>query len=264
MGRFGVAVSQSISNGRVMRSAWMRAVENIRMQIVDGKYLGARYVEMHKGRIGGAINPRAIVVHSTDMAPSTFDALIKSWTTQPGKGNGAHFLIGRDERQGVVQFCSIARNANHAGGPSAGAFVDGQKRYHPNRYSVGIEVHNAGLLRQIEGQWRQAERVDGKLVAVGPAYSSSEVEVPSPIRAPKIGYHLPTAWQITELRKLIAALDATLAPAPENLIAGQSVGKVQPWAYCADARVVFHASLDPTRKGDPWPVIARMVRGAEK
>lgn len=260
MGRLSVEVSQPISNGRVMRSAWIRAVERARMQFVDGKYLGARYVEMHKGRIGGAINARAIVVHSTDMAPSSFEALIKSWTTQPGKGNGAHFLIGRDERQGVVQFCSIARNANHAGGPSAGAFVDGQRRYHPNRYSVGIEVHNAGLLRKIDGQWRQAERVDGKLVAVGPAYSQSEVEIDSETRA----YHLPTAWQIAELRKLIAALDATLAPAPENLIAGQSVGRVQPWAHCADARVVFHASLDPTRKGDPWPVIARMVRGAEK
>jgi hypothetical protein len=30
------------------------------------------------------------------MTPESWDALIHNWTTQAGKGEAAHFLIGRD------------------------------------------------------------------------------------------------------------------------------------------------------------------------
>jgi hypothetical protein len=113
----------------------------------EGRWSLATYKEMHSGRIGRAIVPRTMVVHTTDMRPGTFAALVRNWTSQLGRGNGAHFLIGRTPEQGVVQFAPIHRNANHAGGPNCGS-IGG---LHPTTVSVGVEIHSAGRLRLING-----------------------------------------------------------------------------------------------------------------
>lgn len=56
-----------------------------------GWWLQARQMPAHRGRIGAAIIPKAVVVHTTDMAPGTFGALVRGWQKRPGAGNAAHF-----------------------------------------------------------------------------------------------------------------------------------------------------------------------------
>lgn len=221
---------------------------------VAGWSATCRHEPVHSGRIGIAIKPRAIVVHTTDMAPSSFTALIHAWQRVPGKGNAAHFLVGRSEHDGVVQLAPIYRNANHAGGPSHGAFVVDGKPIHPNHYAVGIEVHNAGQLQLLDGKWTQAQHG----VAYGPAYDPGDVILTSSKR----GYHKPSEWQMDTLFALLTDLHTTLPAQPAGTKARANVGGVQPWAARLNARVVGHCTLDPIRKGDPWPWI--MARIAER
>ena len=51
----------------------------------------------HSARIGGTINPRGIVLHTTDTLRGTMAAIVRSWTTTPGHGEAAHVIIGWDE-----------------------------------------------------------------------------------------------------------------------------------------------------------------------
>ena len=106
----------------------------------------------HPGRVGGKINPVVTVVHTTDMMPNTFKALLDSWTGKAGNGACAHFIIDRDGK--VYQLVSIFRNGNHAGGPIHGNFklVSGEL-VHPNLVSVGVELHAGGLLKGKPGAW---------------------------------------------------------------------------------------------------------------
>jgi N-acetylmuramoyl-L-alanine amidase CwlA len=114
--------------------------------------------EAHRDHVGGAIAPFAVVVHTTDMTPESFDGLVHRWGTEVGEGNGAHFIIGRSEVQGVIQLVPINRNANHAGGEQSGSFVAGTQHWQPNHVAVGIELHCAGGLRQHDGRWRLFEK----------------------------------------------------------------------------------------------------------
>jgi hypothetical protein len=216
----------------------------------------------HVGRIGPAIKPWCIVLHTTDMLPGTFESLVNSWTTRQGKGQCAHFLIGRNFAEGTIQFAPINRNANHAGGsklvegkwvPDHGWFVVGGKRVHPNTVSVGIEIHNAGQLRLIDGQWRSWDY--DKKQPQGAAFDSADVEID--VRRPTRGWHKMTEWQRTELAALISAIEGQMQKMPNDVSVETNGPQIHPWATVRDFRIVGHVTLDPERKTDPGPEVMR-------
>lgn len=234
----------------------------------DGWYLGAIRRPSHEGRWGKAIIPRGRVTHTTDMLPSTFDPLIRNWSRDRGRGNGAHFLLGRTPDQGLVQLCPINRNGNHAGGPIVNGkavcgFIEmGGKRVHPNTLYVGMEVHCAGRLDLVKGQWRACNRVkDAKtgkvtLVPKGEAIPSLDVEVDD--KRPERGWHKPTTFQLDQLALLYRDMDPHLKPFPADAKIIPS-GEVPAWAVARTLRDVGHISLDPVRKSDPGPQLMAWI-----
>lgn len=227
-----------------------------------GLWVKATFRPAHPGRVGPQIKPQCSVVHTTDMHPDAFSALVKSWTTQPGAGNGAHFLIGRGPEQGVIQFASITRNSNHAGGnggshgwyrTAAGALV------HPNTVAVGIEVHNAGrLYKDPQGRWRCGEYQDSKLVYSGAPLPMADVYLDTRGH----GWHLPTAFQLDMLEQLLSDLQACYPPNFTLKIQpnGGYVANGSPWAEFAESKVVGHVTLDPLNKTDPGPHVCGWIK----
>lgn len=224
------------------------------MTWTNGYYSGARRVDAHPGRVGGPIEPCAVVVHTTDMAPETFDALITAWRTKPGAGDCAHFVIGRDESEGVVQLVSVSKNANHAGGPTHGVFVDAKARvFHPNEISVGIELHCAGGVVNQGGEWRLLE--GGR--PTGAPISDLDVD-PDPARTGR-GWHKVTDYQYQQLDALLAELEAIMTTAPAGLVAKSPFQTPSAWAL-GSGRIVGHCSLDFYSRSDPWPMVMDHVR----
>ena len=216
----------------------------------------------HRGRVGPAIKPWAIVLHTTDMLPGTFNAIVKSWTTTAGAGQCANFLIGRTPEQGVVQFVPIDRNSNHAGGskevdgkrvPCHGWLIVDGKRVHPNSVSVSIEIHNAGQLRLVDGKWRSWD-YDHKQPQ-GDPFDPADVEVDA--HRPTRGWHKLTLYQHNTLTALLADLEAVLAPMPANVTIESNGPQTNQWAKVQSCRIVGHVTLDPERKTDPGPEVMR-------
>jgi hypothetical protein len=205
------------------------------------------------GRIGGAIDPFAVVVHTTDMVPESFTTLINSWTTSVGLGDCAHFVIGRDASDGLVQLAPITSNANHAGGPGHGSFVAGQQSWHPNLVSVGIEVHCAGAVRQVNGDWRLVE--DG--VPQGSPIPADDV-ILDPDR-PGRGWHKVTDYQYQQLGALLDGLESVLTALPAGCVA-TSIEAPPAYGVFATGRRVGHVSLHAAQRGDPWPATCDWMR----
>jgi hypothetical protein len=219
----------------------------------NGWWSLAQQVPAFPGRIGGAITPFAVVVHTTDMTPESWHALIQSWTTQLGPGDAAHFLIGRDAAAGLIQLAPITNNANHAGGPGHGNFVAGTQQWHPNSVSVGIEIHCAGAVRQVNGDWRLVE--DG--VAQGNPIPDDDV-IPDPQR-PGRGWHKVTDYQYEQLGALLDGLETVLDALPAGCIA-QSIEQPPAYGIFPTGRRVGHVSLDAANRGDPWPPTCDWIR----
>lgn len=246
----------------------------------DGLLRGARQAPIHPGRLGGVIAPWAAVVHCTDMHPSTFEALVRRWSTVRGPGSGAHFIVGRTAAEGVVQCAPLHRNANHAGGgvdPTTGKarphgwFVqrtrleEGRGRlvkHHPNRVSIGIEVHCAGRLTKVAGQWRTLDK--GK--PHGAPIPASDVD---PVGATR-GWHLPTEWQVNATWELLEALSAHLLPSvPPGDIEVVPAGAPPSWLWLLRREqpprvgipVAGHVDLDE-RKEDPGPTLLERLVAA--
>lgn len=224
-------------------------------EFTQGKWSLATYKEMFAGRIGRAIIPQSLVVHTTDMRPGTFNALVRSWTSQLGRGNGAHFLIGRTEADGVVQFASILRNANHAGGPNCGGFKLPSGAYaHPNTVSIGVEIDNAGKLKKVGNKWMDYEKV--VVIPDGDVYIDQFGH----------GWHKPTPYQIDMLAKLWAAVKPILKPWPSGtkvLANGPYVGdgsNYQPWAEVTNPALLGHCSMNAINKTDPGPVLMTLIK----
>lgn len=219
-----------------------------RSGFVDGWWGGVERRPIHPGRIGVAINAWSTVVHTTDMAPGTFNALLKRWAAVPGEGAGAHFLIGKTAETGVVQLAPITRNGNHAGGrPNHGWYKMANGRFiHPNSVSVGIEIDNAGRLSWVGSKWvhKDSNRV----------FSRDSVYVDTHGR----GYELVTAYQMHALGVLLDALDAALPPPPVGTTIvpnGTYKDNGVPEASLPWVREVGHWTLDPNRKTDPGPQV---------
>lgn len=222
----------------------------------DGWWSLATQREAHAGRIGGDIRPFAIVVHTTDQPAETWNALIRNWTSKAGNGSCAHFALGRSPDEGVVQLASIYRNGNHAGGPGHGSFVAGGQSWHPNLVSVGIEIHCAGAVRQIDGSWRFYE--DG--APHGQPIPDEEV-ITDP-RRPGRGWHVVTDYQYQQLDALLDGLEAAIDTMPEGCVA-QSIEQPPDWGVFPTGRIVGHVSLTASRRGDPWPPTCDWLRARQ-
>lgn len=216
----------------------------------DGICSLATFKGAHPGRVGGPIQPWAIVVHTTDMLPGEFLALVDAWISRAADGACAHFLIGRDGT--ILQFIPITRNGNHAGGPQHGVFVVGFHTIHPNLVAVGIEVHCAGGVRLVNGQWRLVEGG----VAHGAPLDPAEV-TPDPAR-PGRGWHQMTKAQTDALRMLVTEIQGAIAPMPAGATAKSVIEAAPAWAVSARGpqwpRVVGHVELDAANRSDPWPL----------
>ena len=221
---------------------------------VDGWWAGAKRTPAHPGRVGGAITPWSTVVHTTDMLPEEWAALVAAWTTRAGEGACAHFLVGRDEAHGVVQFAPITRNGNHAGGPGHGVYVVGGKQLHPNLVAVGIEIHCAGGVQLINGAWRLVEGG----AAHGAVIPASDV-APDPAR-PGRGWHVVTEYQREQVTMILGDLETVLARAPAGATK-LAFGETPPtYAVLPGARVATHAELDPVHRADPWPLTSAWLK----
>jgi hypothetical protein len=213
----------------------------------EGRWSLATYQEMHPGRIGRAIVPRTLVVHTTDMRPGTFGALVRNWTSQLGRGNGAHFLIGRTPADGVVQFAPIHRNANHAGGTNPGA-IGG---LHPNVCSVGVELDSAGRLVKSGGKWLHPDTKT--------AIPTEDVFVDEKGK----GWHKVTPYQLEQLKLLWSALKPTLKPSSAGTVVAPN-GKyaangVAHFAAAAAPALIGHVSINPINKTDPGPQVMKEI-----
>ncbi len=91
----------------------------------------------------GTVNPLYLIIHYT--AGTSFDGAI-NWFSNPRAKASANIVIGRDGR--VVQMVPLNRKAWHAGRSSWGQLSS------MNKYSIGIELVNAGKLQQrTDGAW---------------------------------------------------------------------------------------------------------------
>lgn len=221
-----------------------------------GWYTGAKIVKADKGRFGGAIVPRAVMIHTTDCQPGTMQTIVRSWSTTPGNGACAHFIIGATPADGVVQMVPITRNGNHAGGtkngkPYHGDIVAGGRPQHPNTVLVGIELDNPGLLRRVSGQWVHPDT--GRVIPDDRVYIDSRGK----------GWGLVTTYQFDVLEQLVPAIlrasqklweGTTLAP--NGTYAANGV----PWAEVPRYRVIGHATLNPNNKTDPGPQVMDWIR----
>jgi len=214
----------------------------------EGKWSLATYKEMFAGRIGRAIVPRTLVVHTTDMQPGTFNALVRNWTSQLGRGNGAHFLIGKSEAGGgVIQFAPIHRNGNHAGGSNCGSIGE----LNPNVCSVGVEIDNAGkLTKNKAGQWTHKES--------GHVFAPEDVF----IDAKGHGWEKVTPYQLQMLERLWTALKPTLKPWSADSIVkpnGSYADNGCLWAKPVKPSLIGHASTNPINKTDPGPQVMEVI-----
>lgn len=166
--------------------------------------------------VGGIIAPRYLIIHYT--AGSSAAGTV-AWFSDPASRVSAHLVIGRDGS--ITQMVPCNRAAQHAGVSRWGSLSG------LNRYSIGIELDNAGQLVQSGGHW------------VSPLtrrrYPESEVTVAlhknDPPGATPSGWHSYTAAQI----------EATLA-------AGFAL--VRQYEL---ADVLGHDDIAPQRKRDPGP-----------
>ncbi len=252
-----------------LRAATPAEMPPLATTFVDGWYRDAIRVPCHPGRVGRTIDPYVTVVHTTDMYPGTMAALLKSWAAGAGKGNAAHFLLGRKEHDGaegtptcgLVQMIPINLNGNHAGG--GGSFtVRGSSgtaaSVHPNSVSVGIEIDCAGRL----GKPR-----DGKWYYPGSLRTIPDEDVLVDARG--IGWHRITDYQYETLGTLLDALHAEYRE-PPGLVGvlpkgtyknnGVPWGEVtlRPWPA---QQVVGHVTLNPTDKTDPSPPCMEWLAG---
>lgn len=187
-------------------------IRNHRLTRNDGR-VGAYVASPHAG---GPITPRFLVVHYT--AGSSAQGCI-DWFCDPASRVSAHLVIARDGR--ITQLVPFNRAAWHAGQSHWGSLSG------LNRYSIGIELDNAGQLIRSGGKW------------VSPftrrSYPDREVTVVchkhDPPGAEPCGWHAYTPQQIE------ATLDCGLALVKHYRLAD----------------VLGHDDIAPGRKRDPGP-----------
>jgi N-acetylmuramoyl-L-alanine amidase len=166
---------------------------------------------------GGTIEPRYLVMHYT--AGRSAESSI-GWLTDPAAKASAHLVVGRDGN--IVQLVPFDEVAWHAG---KSAWQDGSVRLAGmNRYSIGIELDNAGRLVRQGAHWRSLH--------LGTTYDAAEV-----IEAVHKHETRKTGWHVYPMAQLEAAFSlATLLVARYGL-----------------RDILGHDDIAPGRKTDPGP-----------
>ena len=177
---------------------------------------GAAVPYLASPNLGGPIVPHLLIIHYT--AGSSVAGTV-DWFRNPASRVSAHLVIGRDGA--ITQMVPFNRGAWHAGVSQWGSL------HGLNRYSIGIELDNAGQLIRSGGQW------------ISPltrrSYADSEVTLArhknDPPGTPPSGWHAYTQAQI----------EAT-----------QACGLALMRHYALDD-VLGHDDIAPGRKRDPGP-----------
>lgn len=218
-----------------------------------GQYSGAVFVQAHANRTGPAIQPCAIVVHTTDTLEGSTGAIVRSWSTTPGNGACAHFIV---DRAGVVtQMVSVYRNGNHAGGPIHGNWkTPAGKLVHPNVWAIGIELEAGGRL--------------GKRTPAGFVHPDTKRVIPDAnvvTDGHGIGWHVVTEAQLVALDTLMDALLGVFVTSMPvgTIVEPDGTYKANGVDYYASSptnNIVGHVTLDPVNKTDPGPQVMQHLR----
>jgi N-acetylmuramoyl-L-alanine amidase len=161
---------------------------------------------------GGAITPQFLVLHFT---ASHSARVAISWLTNPEAKASAHVVIARDGT--ITQLVPFNLEAWHAG-KSHWAGHDGL-----NKYSLGIELDNAGKLKREGSKW---VTWNGK-----PIPDNEVMEATHKNETEKAGWHTFSEAQLKAARELSALLIQTY-----NL-----------------KDIIGHEDIAPGRKTDPGP-----------
>lgn len=230
-----------------------------------GLYDSAAIRPAATGRRGGLITPRAVVVHTTDMLPNGFDGLVRAWSAKDSTGACAHFILGRDPTQGLVQMVPIVRNGYHADGTGHGNWVlpNGSK-LDPNQTAVGIEVHNAGRL-----DWLTADKAvysENHKALAEFRVGLGEVFVDDLGRP----WHAATRYQFDMLAQLLSDIKPHLTalmgavPVPGTALVKDRSKWDMSYAVPVARSLVGHASLHPAAKMDPGPQLMAFINDFAK
>jgi len=157
-------------------------------------------------------NLDTIVIHYT--AGSSAESSIRSLVTPSSKAS-AHVVVGRDGL--VTQLVPFDTIAWHAGASQYG------NRSGFNKYSIGIEIDNAGLLEK---------RVDKYYAWFGRAYSEQDV-----VYAVHRNQKTPRYWHVYSEKQIEAVGELC-----EALIATYNI-----------RYILGHEEISPSRKVDPGP-----------
>jgi N-acetylmuramoyl-L-alanine amidase len=185
------------------------------MKIVDHRLCkddGTPYPFVPSPNFDEGLQPEYLVMHYT--AGTSAEGAV-SWLTNPASQASAHLVIGRDAK--ITQLVPFDKIAWHAGR----SFWEGRTGL--NRYSIGIELDNAGRLARHGDRWRAwlgAEYEDGQVIE---AVHKSDTE-PG-------GWHIYTPQQIQ-----VAFQVASILVAEYDLL-----------------DVIGHEDIAPLRKTDPGP-----------
>jgi len=161
----------------------------------------------------GTYTPRYLVMHYTAGSSSTASI---NWLTNPQAKASAHIVIGREgDITQLVPFNVISWHAGRSAWQGLSSM---------NRYSIGIEMDNAGVLqRTADGEW---------VAWFGDTYGDDEV-----IEAVHKNESQMRAWQLYTPEQLYAALEvAAVLVEHYNL-----------------QDVIGHDDIAPGRKSDPGP-----------
>jgi N-acetylmuramoyl-L-alanine amidase len=163
--------------------------------------------------IGSAVSPLYLIIHYT--AGRDFKSSV-SWLTNPKANASAHLVIGRDGQ--VEQLVPFNRIAWHAGKSKWGE-LEGM-----NRYSIGIELDNAGRLnRNGQGKWS---------AWFGETYDDKDViQMVHKHEVSAAGWHTYTQVQMETLIAVATALN-------------------ERYRF---AEILGHDDVAPGRKSDPGP-----------
>lgn len=187
------------------------------MEIIDHVLKGGsggRPVEFRESPNQSAgLEPLWLVMHYT--AGASFESSVDWLTTARRYPSSAHLVIGRDGE--IAQLVRFDRRAWHAGA----SYWKGKRGL--NRYSIGVELDNAGKLHRVGGEWRTAWEK--------PVPPSEVIEATHKHHDVGMGWHAYTEAQLAAAREVALLL-------------------VEEYEL---RDVVGHDDVAPGRKTDPGP-----------
>lgn len=161
----------------------------------------------------GTVNPLYLIMHYT--AGTSFETAV-GWLSNQSARASAHFVIGRDGE--ITQLVPLNRRAWHAGPSRWGELTS------MNKYSIGIELVNAGKLRKradnVWINWATAEIPDNEVVILTHKNETDEA-----------------GWQVFTEKQIAAAIEVASALHRKYKFTD----------------ILGHDDVAPSRKVDPGP-----------